>query len=744
MPLTLPNLDDRNYEQLLDEAKQRIPVHTPEWTNFNVESDPGITLVQLFAFLTDNLLYRANRIPERHRLKFLQLLGIPLQPAAAAEGMVTIRNDRGPVAALTLGAGVVVTAGNVSFLTRDDVTVLPLDAQVYYKKEIKDQERYDTLLKQHEAALEALKATREGEGLPLDTSLEPAFYETMAMTLPTAGNPYPVLDLKTAAIDDALYIALLAPKNVPPDEVRDAIANKTIAVGVVPALTDEVEPLPPAGPSAQRDAAPTLIYEMPDVSSRTTGARYRRLSQLQAPDVLAESGIVQLILPDAAEIQTWTFAEPLAEGRGDFPPRLDDDTLRARLVSWIRLRVPETTEGEESAEPVAARFSWVGINATRVTQAVPVSNELLGQGTGEPDQTVALANTPVLPDSLNLEIRQSDNTWQPWRLTDDLLAAEIDEEVYALDPEAGTVRFGTGLHGKRPPAGRRIRASYEYGGGPQGNVAVGEINASPDVRLQGGYKIANPVPTSGGDDGETPAEGERNIPLYLRHRDRLVTATDVRDITWRTPGVDMGRVDVLPRFYPPDPTETVPGVITVLVIPETDRTQPLWPMPDRLFLRRVCNHLDPRRLVTTELHVRGPEYVDVHLSVGVQVREGHYRDEVLEDVRERLRTYLSSLPPGGPEEEGWPRDRKLLKKELEAVVARVTGVDFVDSMYMGVGAALDLEEYGNLTGLRLPRLVTVEARAGEAELLEAILGQEPTDTAPEVEVVPIPVTEEVC
>ena len=105
MSLELPVLDDRTYEELLDEAKQRIPVYTPEWTNYNVESDPGITLVQLFAFLTDNLLYRANRIPERNRLKFLQLLGIPLQPAAAADGLVVINNDRGPVEALTLAMG---------------------------------------------------------------------------------------------------------------------------------------------------------------------------------------------------------------------------------------------------------------------------------------------------------------------------------------------------------------------------------------------------------------------------------------------------------------------------------------------------------------------------------------------------------------------------------------------------------------------------------------------------------------
>src|SRR5919112_1319515 len=110
MPLQLPVLDNRNFEQLLAEAKRRIPVYTPEWTNFEIDSDPGITIVQLFAFLTENLLYRADRIPERNRLKFLQLLGIPLQQAAPALGIVRVRNERGPVEPLPLEAGIVVSA----------------------------------------------------------------------------------------------------------------------------------------------------------------------------------------------------------------------------------------------------------------------------------------------------------------------------------------------------------------------------------------------------------------------------------------------------------------------------------------------------------------------------------------------------------------------------------------------------------------------------------------------------------
>src|SRR5919199_4543708 len=96
MPLQIPQLDDRSAEQLFAETKASIPVYTPEWTNFN-DSDPGITIVQLFAFMTENLLYRSNRIPEANRRKFLTLLGIPLQPAAAGQGLVTFRNERGPL-----------------------------------------------------------------------------------------------------------------------------------------------------------------------------------------------------------------------------------------------------------------------------------------------------------------------------------------------------------------------------------------------------------------------------------------------------------------------------------------------------------------------------------------------------------------------------------------------------------------------------------------------------------------------
>src|ERR671936_2261921 len=94
MPIAIPSIDDRRYQALLDETLARIPVHNPEWTNFN-RSDPGVTLVELFAFLTEALVYRANQIPERNRRKFLSLLGVPVAPASSARGIVEPRNARG-------------------------------------------------------------------------------------------------------------------------------------------------------------------------------------------------------------------------------------------------------------------------------------------------------------------------------------------------------------------------------------------------------------------------------------------------------------------------------------------------------------------------------------------------------------------------------------------------------------------------------------------------------------------------
>ena len=81
--LPSPHLDDRRFQDLVDDAKRMIAQRCPEWTDHNV-SDPGVTLIEAFAFMTDELFYRLNRVPDRLYIAFLELLGVSLHPPTAA------------------------------------------------------------------------------------------------------------------------------------------------------------------------------------------------------------------------------------------------------------------------------------------------------------------------------------------------------------------------------------------------------------------------------------------------------------------------------------------------------------------------------------------------------------------------------------------------------------------------------------------------------------------------------------
>jgi WD40 repeat protein len=83
MPIPLLSLDDRTFDDLVDEVQALIPRHAPAWTNHNI-SDPGIMLLELFAWVTEAMVYRINRITPASRVRFLELLGAIFQPAQPA------------------------------------------------------------------------------------------------------------------------------------------------------------------------------------------------------------------------------------------------------------------------------------------------------------------------------------------------------------------------------------------------------------------------------------------------------------------------------------------------------------------------------------------------------------------------------------------------------------------------------------------------------------------------------------
>lgn len=738
MPLLIPKIDDRDYNRILAETLARIPVHNPEWTNFN-DSDPGVTLLQLFAFMTDSMLYRANLIPERNRRKFLELLGIPLRAASAAQGVVTFANQRGPLESVTLPRALQLSAGPAGFVTLNGLDVLPVEARVFYRGALPagpDRDRAERLYSQLYGS-----SGEDDEPTTLD------FYRTLEFEPPAPGAAVGAINVEADTVDGALWLALLVRES---DGTGDAVragvaarvAGRTLTLGLAPAA-DTRERVLRAGGARAADA-PALAFDVSTGRFSADVPQYAALAVAADADPLEELALVQLTLPGEGAFGVWDDLDPTEDGVGELPPALEDEELAARVITWIRIRVAQpASEASTTSTGWAARFSWVGINAARVSQQVPVAAQRVGTGTGEPDQAVTLSNTPVLPDTVTVTV-----DGEPWRRVDDLLAAPAevpsgtasggatgDAHVFEVDRESGTLRFGTGLAGARPRAGAIIVASYAWGGGRSGNVGAGALKTAP--QLPAGFKVHNPLPTRGGDDGETTEAAERRIPLHLRHRDRAVSAEDYRAIVAETPGVALGRVEVRAAWHP-DIGAPAPGVVTLMLVPD-DPANLQGPVPDRLFLQAVCRHLEPRRLVTTEVHLRGPTYVPLSLAVGFDAVAGVDIALVREAIVSALRHFLSPLT-GGQEETGWPLDRAVEDRELWARVARESGVSSVRGVRMFDSTGAEVSTL-SISGLRLPRLDRISVRTGDPEDLSVAPALPTTTTTRRV---PVPVVPASC
>src|SRR5690348_14896118 len=129
MPLPSPNLDDRDFNQLVEEARRHIAQSCPDWTDLSA-SDPGVVLLELFAYLTEAMIYRLNRVPAKMYIEFLRLIGTQLHPPAAAGVTLVFSRARAEDPAALLPRGTRVTLNRSSstgealvFTTAADATI---------------------------------------------------------------------------------------------------------------------------------------------------------------------------------------------------------------------------------------------------------------------------------------------------------------------------------------------------------------------------------------------------------------------------------------------------------------------------------------------------------------------------------------------------------------------------------------------------------------------------------------------
>ena len=136
MALPSPNLDDRTFAQLVEEALQRIKATCPEWNDLSV-GDPGMTLVEVFAHLTEIMIYRLNRVPDKAYIEFLRLLGVHVEPPQAASVTLLFKLVRPSDKPLQIPRGTRVTVSRSAgggeppiFVIPRGVTITPGNTEV--------------------------------------------------------------------------------------------------------------------------------------------------------------------------------------------------------------------------------------------------------------------------------------------------------------------------------------------------------------------------------------------------------------------------------------------------------------------------------------------------------------------------------------------------------------------------------------------------------------------------------------
>ena len=301
------------------------------------------------------------------------------------------------------------------------------------------------------------------------------------------------------------------------------------------------------------------------------------------------------------------------------------------------------------------------------------------------------ANTPVKKVRVDkIPFSEQDKTWRDWKEVEDFDASGPEDLHYVIDHDKGEITFGDGIHGLIPPKGKaNIKArKYRFGGGEKGNIKAGAIDLILDEKLKD-LKVTNKLPASGGEEKEKLEEAIIRARKDLKKPYRAVTSKDYEYIAKATQGLRVKRAKAIP--------DKEKGSVTVVIVPESTLDKP---EPSKGFLMTVCKHLDKHRLITTEVHVKEPEYVEVSVNAAVKIKRGYESEKVVRDrIENALKQFLHPLK-GGPETKGWPFGRSVFKSEICERIDGIEGVDcvkeidMIDGKYRYDGEKIKISECG--------------------------------------------------
>ena len=719
MKIPLPNLDDRRWADLVDEGRSLIPLYAPDWTDHNVH-DPGITLIELFAWLAEMDIYQLNRITDEHKLKFLSLVGITPRSPHPSRTVLGFKLKHGApsfkLPATTEFAGDDVFGIQTLFRTLDPILLAPGQLQTVQIKDSKGFRNYSDSL-DRELEFGVFGAIPEpGAEIYLGFTEAPHRKTRLSLYFKLAGSRSGDEE-RARIIEEAEAQKRACRTEISCDKKNSSARQETEGIKGI----EEVPPFYGA----------RITWEF--LAEDATGQRWRSLNPkkrqvidgtraftldgpviLKVPRPMAKRSIGRVDAP------LYYFRCRFEAGAYDAPPIIQTIVLngvRGEQATPVAMNFAIKSDAIiEGNEPAAGDLAALSLEldeqnritrlvfedgddnprfrvlayerpATPATGSLTIDAVLVGRSDGQPNQQFKLHITPAVRETFRLWTLETDG-WRAWDLKNDFDAALRGSSQFTLDPTQGTARFGDGNRGRVAPDGSLVFAAYDSTRAEDGNIAARTINRlvdSPhnrtllndlDAIKTGLQKITNPIAAAGGQAAESLEEAEARAIELMNSTARAVTLKDYEELAMRTPGTRLARVAARANIHPSFPCLQAPGMIMLVILPDMPVARPV---PSAGLRRVVSRFLNRRRVIGTRVEVVGPVYLEVAVRAKVKALAGVSKATLQQKIDDALNEFLDPLR-GGPDGTGWPFGRDVYRSEIMQVIDEVAGVDHVFSL----------------------------------------------------------------
>jgi predicted phage baseplate assembly protein len=631
-------LDDLTWEQMTTAIRGRIPAESAGTWTLHAPVDPGITVLELYAWLLEQRLYWLDQVPDTFVNAVLRLLGMPdRKPARAAATVLRFTASKPADAgqpAPTMSAGTPFSCDpldRVGMTLIQDVTVLLV------------------------AGLSVTADPQTAGPLTVSsTTQDPGTVDAR----PIGGLA--LLPAKGKQGEARITITMPAPIPADADRRLSLLAELRVPDPVYPSWSPDAVPdvAPPANLTWQyADGGSVTTFPAADVDDGTAGLRRSGIIQIRIPDAWraapAADAVDHVLIIGA---QQCTFSSP---------PRL----LRLCLNAGVAAEQREVT-GDPTTLADQIR-NWLPLPGQHLDLPDPAAGRLL---------------------AASLTLQETDGRTDDWQATTDFTMHGPDEPVFVVDRDAGALRFGDGRNGRIPipdvsvpPDQLLKKISWVIGGGADANGGVTSWQPTDPAGTttdMSSVTVQNLVPVAGGRDPESPSQARMRVVATLTERHRAVTEPDYETVARQTPGVAVARAPALVGDHPQFPCTPVPGAVSVYVIPDAPREpgdfeRPDFaarPAPDPGLFKAVSKQLDDGRLIGAELYIRPPRYHGVRLRAtlaGPPVDPAGTRTQ----LTTALCRYLDPIT-GGDDGSGWPiggplRPSALLRTAQNAVARSI-------------------------------------------------------------------------